>query len=312
MNNPTSRSERTEPRLFVVVPTYNRWNEARLSLACLLKSDYSNFQVILVEDACTDQTAEKCRTEFPVVEVLHGDGSLWWSGAINKGIEYALERGADAIVWLNDDNRVELSTLSHMVESFKRMGEQSIICARTKSTDTGLDEWVGDPPIWHPEFGKWSLPDLSAQDVPLTHPPGGRGVLIPAQCFREIGLVDKQAFPHYWADHDFHYRAMKAGYRYFLAPLAVVWNVPNKARPEATELFSATGGRWFLFERRSAMNMPTLRRLLKRHLPLREYRQIFYPMLFRHVLWLSYEWLIRRPLLHRPLRALKKSLFSFR
>lgn len=293
-------------RVFIVIPTYNRWDEARASLQCISQSTYRNYQVVLIEDACTDGTVEKCRAEFPEVEILHGSGDLWWSGAINKGIEYALERGADAIVWLNDDNQVEPDTLSRMVESFKRMGERSVICARTKAIDTGLDEWVGDPPRWHPEFGEWEPPDLSAAEVQVTHPPGGRGVFIPATCFREIGLVDSQAFPHYWADHDFHYRAMTAGYQYFIASKAAVWNVPNKLRPEATQLFSSTGARWFLFDRRSAMNMPTVRRLLKRHLPRREYRRIFYPILFRHLTWLSYGWLIRKPLLHKPLRTLKR------
>lgn len=302
----TAVARGADPRVFIVMPTYNRWHEARVSLRCLLLSTYRNFTILLVEDACSDGTVEKCRAEFPEVEILRGDGDLWWSGAINKGVEYALERGADAIVWLNDDNQVEPNTLSRMVESFKRMGERSIICARTKATDTGLDEWVGDPPRWHPEFGEWKPPDLAAADVPVNHPPGGRGVLIPAQCFREIGLVDSQAFPHYWADHDFHYRAMKAGYQYSIAPKAVVWNLPNKPRPEATELFSSTGVRWFLFNRRSAMNIPTLRRLLKRHLPPHQYRSIFYPILFGHLAWLSYGWLIRKPLLHKPLRALKR------
>lgn len=303
-----SNSDQSEPSLAVIIPTHNRWEEARETLTRIERSEYRNFEVVLIEDGCTDGTADNCRREFPDVHLLHGDGGLWWSGAINKGVEHALERGADAIVWLNDDNRVEPDALSCMVESFKRVGERSIICARTKSIDTGLDEWVGDPPRWHPDFEKWTPPDLTAADVPVTHPPGGRGVLIPAQCFREIGLVDSQAFPHYWADHDFHYRAMKAGYQYFIASKAVVWNVPNKLRPEAEELFSSSGARWFLFNRRSAMNLPTLRRLLKRHLPPREYRKIFYPILFRHVSWLSYEWLIRRPLLHKPLRALKKGL----
>lgn len=299
------------PELFltVVIPTHNRWEQARAALSALARSEYKNFELVLIEDGCTDGTADHCRREFPDVQLLHGDGNLWWSGAINLGIEHALVQGADAVVWLNDDNRVEPQTLTRMVESFERMGEHTVICARTKSTDTGLDEWVGGPPRWHAEFTKWTPPSLSARDVPVNHPPGGRGVLIPAQCFREIGLADGRAFPHYWADHDFHYRAMRAGYKYFIATEATVWNVPNQPRPELRSDHSLRALLWFLFNRRSAMNMPTLRRLLKRHLPPAEYRRIFYPILFRHLVWLSYEWLVRKPLLHRPLHALK-ILFS--
>ena len=300
--------ESTQPSVFVIMPTYNRWPEARVSLRCLLESSYKNLRILLVEDACTDGTVTECPQDFPEVEILHGDGDLWWSGAINLGTKYALDQGAELVLWINDDVRVEPETITHLVATVDREGAKSIACARIKWTDSSRPEWRGGPPPWHPDFQAQQLVELSLEgDLPIEHPPGGQGVLIPAQCFRDIGEVDIVNFPHYWADHDFHYRAMRAGYKYFIAREAVVWNVPNQARPEARPDISL---RWFLFNRRSAMNMPTLRRLLKRHLPPREYRKIFYPIFFRHVSWLSYEWLIRKPLLHRPLRALKKSLFK--
>lgn len=310
----TNQTLPASPRLIVIVPTYNRWKEARVSLDYLLKSDYQNFQVVLVEDACTDGTPEKCRAEFPDVHILHGNGDLWWSGAINMGLDYALKAGADAVVWLNDDNRVEPTMLSRLVESFGRQGARSIVCARVRLAGGDETEWVGQPPTWHRDFKTWRTPDLTATpDLPIEHPPGGQGVLIPAQCFREVGLVDQRAFPHYWADHDFHYRAMKAGYKYYMATGAVVWNQPNKERREAKEMFSSLRGVWwFLFNRRSPMNMLTVRRLLARHLPPREYRAIFYPILGRHLAWLAYGWLTKKPLLHQPLRAAKKSLFPKR
>jgi GT2 family glycosyltransferase len=294
------------PRLVVIVPTHNRWQEARLALASLAQSEYRNCEFVLVEDGCVDGTVESCMEEFPDVHLLHGDGTLWWSGAINKGVEYALSRNADAVVWMNDDNRVEPQTITRMVESFLRNGERSVICARTKSIGAGSDEWVGDPPRWRPEFGKWTPPDLSALDAPLEHPPGGRGVLIPAQCFREVGFVDQRSFPHYWADHDFHYRAMKAGYKYFLATEAVIWNVPNAERKDSPARFSFGWARQFLFSRRSPMNMLALRRLLKRHLPPEEYRATFYPLLWRTLTWLASGWAARNKIIHRSLRAIKR------
>ncbi len=305
---PASQTDRTGPLVFVVIPTYNRWHEARETLSCLFSSDYPNFKIVLVEDGCSDETAAACQAEFPAVVILHGDGNLWWSGSINKGVDYALAHDAEAVIWLNDDNRVEKETLSLMVESFQRQGDRSVTCARTKSTATGADEWIGNPPRWHRDFESWKAPDLSALDVPIEHPPGGRGVLIPIGCFREIGLVDQKTFPQFWGDHDFHYRAMEAGYRYHLATAARIWNVPNKQRAEARDLFSAKGARWFLFNRRSAMNMPTVRRLLKRHLPKREFRRTFYPMLWRHLVWLSYGWLRQKPFLRMPLRKIKRSI----
>ena len=276
----------------------------------LFESTYRNFKIVLVEDGCTDETVERCKQQFPQVEILHGDGNLWWSGAINLGTQYAIDHDAELVMWINDDVRVECETMSELVKTIQRQGPQSIACARIKAVDGSVAEWRGAPPPWHPEFAAYQDADEATlpQDVPIRHPPGGQGVMIPVACCKQIGIIDIKNFPHYWADHDFHYRAMKAGFQYFVAREAIVWNVPNKTRPAATDEFSLKGVRWFLFNRRSPMNMPTLRRLLKRHLPPAEYRRIFFPILLRHLKWLSYGWLKRKPALYAPLRAVKKTI----
>jgi GT2 family glycosyltransferase len=303
-----SHSVQREPRVAVIVPTYNRWDETRIALESLGKSDFRDFQVILIEDGCIDGTADNCQREFPSVHVLHGDGNLWWSGAINKGVGHALNSGAELILWLNDDNRVEPQTLSRLLEAYKLAGDRSIVCGRVKSIYTGVDEWVGDPPIWHADYQKWNRPLPSAEIIPLTHPPGGRGVLIPAICFREVGLVDQSTFPQYWADYDFHYRAMKAGYRYYLASDAVVWNVPWTEPPNAPPKFSLKWAAPYLFGRRSPMNILTIRRLLKKHLRPADYRSVYFPWVMRTLSWIVSGWIAGKPLVHRSLRFFRRIL----
>jgi GT2 family glycosyltransferase len=302
-------SKNSDLRLFIVVPTYNRWDEARVSLGCLLHSTYKDIKILLVEDACTDGTVEKCRAEFPDVEIVHGDGDLWWSGSANMGTKHALEQGADLVMWINDDIRVEPETIAHLVDSFQRCGEKSIVCARIRLPG-GEQEWRGDPPPWHPDAREWKQLELPADgDLPIKHPPGGQGVLIPAQTFRDIGFLDRANFPMNWADHNFHYRGMKAGYKYFISPEAVVWERPNKQPAEAESIFTFRSAWWFLTNRRSYGNLKALRRHLKIYLPGPEYRRIFYPILLRQLAWLSYGWLIQKPLLHKPLRIMKRQLF---
>jgi GT2 family glycosyltransferase len=309
MSNAERKSTTVSPRIFVIIPTHNRWDELRVALTCLKNSSYPNFELVLIDDGSIDGTGRNCRSEFPSVTILEGDGNLWWSGAINLGVEHALAQGADAIVWLNDDNRVEPETLTQLVKSYLRQGTHSIPCARVQLIGADV-EWAGRPPRWHADYESWKQPAVPLpQDFPIVHPPGGQGVLVPAQCFRDVGVVDVKAFPHYWADHDFHYRAMKAGYKYFVATDAVVWNLPNRERPEAPKsvIGSLRGTLWFLFNRRSPMNMPTVRRLLKRHLSRTEYRRTFYPLLRRHLAWLGYEWLSRKRV-YRWIRALKRTI----
>ena len=302
------------PRVAVIIPTYNRRESVLETLEALLGDDYPEKTIILVDDGSVDGTSDFCRRRFPQVELVRGDGNLWWSGAINLGLEVARRGRFELVAWFNDDNRVESGTLKIMVAAARQLAGQcavqgearTIVAARTRSTLTGADEWIGEPPRWHSDYGHWQPQTMDRETVPLDNPPGGRGVLIPMACFEEIGGIDQRHFPHYWADHDFHYRAMKAGYRYYLATGAVVWNRPNRPTSDEADRFSLRWILHFLFSRRSPMNLPTLRRLLKRHLARDEYRARWSLLLRQTAGWLASGWMVRHPRLHRLARIARR------
>ncbi len=91
-------------RVSVIIPTFSRWNEAKKCLDSLVNDDCSCKTVLLVNDGSTDGTEAACTESFPEVEIVNGDGNLWWSGGINLGLNLALEKNADCIIWINDDN----------------------------------------------------------------------------------------------------------------------------------------------------------------------------------------------------------------
>ena len=59
----------------------------------------------------------------------------------------------------------------------------------------------------------WSVPILT-----------GCGTLVPADCYRQVGLYDDRWFPQYHADSEFVLRASLKGYRAKVDLDAVVWN----------------------------------------------------------------------------------------
>ena len=292
--------------LVIIIPAFNRWGETSDCLHRLSRDVYRRKKIFLVDDGSTDGTSEFCRERFPGVKILQGNGSLWWSGAINLGVMEALRTGADLVLWLNNDNLVEPETISQLVEVYRRSPLRSIICAENRSTATGDLEWRGDPPFWHPETADWRKEREGKEVMLLKHPPGGRGVLVPSICFREVGIVDQAQFPHYWADHDFHYRAMGQGYRYLLASGATVWNRPNPPRFEGRDPFTLAWSWSYLTSRRSPMNLLTLHRLWRRHLSPQEYRQIFSGYICRTFYWILTGVIVRHARLYSSLVRIKR------
>ena len=76
--------------VYIIIPVHNR---KEITLKCLdtLKQngDLDKYYVIVIDDGSTDGTSEAIQSLYPDVIILTGDGNLWWTGAIKKGMEYA-------------------------------------------------------------------------------------------------------------------------------------------------------------------------------------------------------------------------------
>src|SRR6476619_3291160 len=92
------------PKTAVIIPVHNGLEFTRRCLSALTGQGPAEFETFLVDDGSTDGTAESVHSEHPEVTVLRGDGSLWWSGAVNAGCHQAIACGADVVVLFNNDN----------------------------------------------------------------------------------------------------------------------------------------------------------------------------------------------------------------
>jgi len=216
------------PKIYIVIPVYNRLEATRECLESLSCQTYTHFKVVLVDDGSNDGTSDYVKTTHPEVVVLKGDGQLWWTGATNLGVRYALQfaRDDDYILTLNNDTVFPPSYLITLMFLSNQMPNALI---GSIAFDCDQENAVID--------GGVRIHWFSAKHIKLKIPHGrvsksfyevsvlsGRGTLIPAHAFHRIGLYDARSFPHYGADYDFSLRARKAGYVLTLHPACYLYS----------------------------------------------------------------------------------------
>lgn len=216
----------SSPKVFVCIPVYNRLTYTIGCIDSIKAQTYTNIEIIVCDDASTDGTEDYLKINFPSVHILKGNGNLWWTGATNKCIEYALEIGGDYdfILTLNNDAFLEKNCVETLVNQALTDDRVIISCGNYFMSKNGQLEATafikGSKSLFFKKklklLYKWGEYEHNIKNrINLVYSVSGKGVLIPFRVFKEIGLYDFEHFPHYHSDTEFTRRASDNGYRIY-------------------------------------------------------------------------------------------------
>ncbi|NMG72714.1 glycosyltransferase family 2 protein [Parazoarcus communis] len=215
------------PSLHIVITDFNGFGQTKLCLQALRSSFDRDFHVIVVDHGTTDDTRRALECHFPEVTRLRGSPELWWAGATNLGVRKALELGAARVMLLNNDCYVTPETISALGVITREYPDAIVAPVQRDAASGRITSiaprdrlWLGFPTV---SGGGMLTPEVQARgSIPCSLIIGGRGVSIPSGVFNKLGLFDEVGLPHYFADHDFYFRARKAGIPLCVATRSVV------------------------------------------------------------------------------------------
>jgi GT2 family glycosyltransferase len=219
----------SSPSLWIVVLSYNGLADTRKCLGTLQHAIRPGVVPLLVDNGSTDGTKEVVEQEFPWCQILRLDPNAGPAGGNNRGIEYAMAKGADWILLLNNDTMVRPELCERLLEAAAALPEYAvlgpIINYMSEPELVMTDAVVFNGPHYHGFFER--------REVPPTHrhPPtaietdvvNGCCMMIQADVFRKIGLFDENIFI-YHDETDFCLRAWEAGFRCGVFDHQLIWH----------------------------------------------------------------------------------------
>jgi GT2 family glycosyltransferase len=127
--------------LSIVIPTFNTAAMTLASCRASLAAAPPASEVIVVDDASTDGTAELVAAELPDVRVLRLESNRRFAAAANAGV--AAARGA-IVLLLNSDALVQGAAPAALLAAFDADPRLGIAGARLLNAD-GTRQWSGGP-----------------------------------------------------------------------------------------------------------------------------------------------------------------------
>ncbi len=242
---------------------------ADLTLDCLRSLDRQtgvSFDVLIVDNASPDGTAEMLRRERPQVELLQAGSNLGYAGGNNLGLRHALRNSDGPFLLLNNDTLLESDSLQALLAALDRHPEAGILGpmvytwgeGNTISSAGGRIDWrhadavnigAGEPDAG--QYGPRSVDFIN-----------GCSLLITRQAIARVGMLDERFFM-YWEETDWCTRVRRAGFDVRFEPGARLRHkatiLPSDLGPNA--LYYMTRNR-MLFFRKHAVGPYGLRPVL--------------------------------------------------
>lgn len=101
-----------KPLVSVLIVNYNGRDYLNACLSSLMTQDYENYEVLLIDNASADGSADFVASHFPWVKLIKSSKNIGFAGGNNMGIA---QGSGDYFVLLNTDTEVEKSWLSSLV-----------------------------------------------------------------------------------------------------------------------------------------------------------------------------------------------------
>lgn len=207
------------PNVWAILINYGH---PELTCACIQSLQKTNdefLHILVVDNASPDDSCKVLEQEFgDTITLLRAEENNGFSAGNNIGIRYALARGADYILMLNNDTVVAPSMIDELL---KEADADTVTVPKMYYYDEPDKIWYSGGAI-RQHTGR-SIHFCTEREKGYVTYATGCCMLIPASVINKVGPWDETFFL-YGEDLDYSIRLQKANIKILYVPAAVLWH----------------------------------------------------------------------------------------
>ncbi|NML41809.1 glycosyltransferase family 2 protein [Chitinophaga sp. G-6-1-13] len=227
------------PSVAVVILNWNGKAFLEKFLPSVCRSTYGNLQLVLADNASTDDSVAFVEAHYPSVRIIRNPSNDGFAGGYNEALAHV---EADIYVLLNQDVEVEpgwIEPVVALMESDSRIAACQPKMRAYHQPDEF--EYAGAAGGWMDVLGytfcrgrilyTTEKDEGQYDDTQDIFWATGAALFIRSACFREVGGFDRDFFAH-MEEVDLCWRLQRAGYRVCYCPGSKVFHVGGGSLPQ--------------------------------------------------------------------------------
>ena len=212
-----------EPSVSIIILNYNSGSLLLQCIESIFKSDYGDYEIIVIDNASKDNSHKKCKEKFPHIVLIENKENLGYCEGNNLGIKRS--RG-DFLVILNPDTIVDKNWLKELISAYHHFGE-GLYQPKLLSLDGNSEINSAGNMIQIFGFGysrgKGEMDDGKYDQPQQIGYPSGACLFTSKKLIEELGYFEPFLFA-YHDDLDLGWRAAKIGINSYYIPSALVYH----------------------------------------------------------------------------------------
>ena len=218
-------------KVSIVIPHWNNVDVISECLNSILLTDFSDFEIIVVDNASTDNSVEWIKSNYPSVKIIENDENYGYAGGCNIGADHS---SGEYIIFLNNDTIQEKNWLSILVETMNSNANIAALQPKVLNYyDRNIFDYAGGSgghmDIYCYPFARGRVFEKQEKDLGQYNNKekcfwsSGTCFMVRKNLFYEAGCFDDTFFAH-MEEIDLCWRFYAMGFEVWVEPQSIIYH----------------------------------------------------------------------------------------
>ena len=114
----------------IIIPHYNHYTILKECIDSLIRIDFNDYEIIVIDNNSSDNSAQKIKKEFPQIVLHQLNENIGYAGACNKGAKIS---NGEYLLFINNDTIHDLNFLKILFKKIKSNDKIAAVQPKVKN-----------------------------------------------------------------------------------------------------------------------------------------------------------------------------------